>query len=154
MNIRLFHRQHRLCAEIEGERCALGVRPVWASPLSRPGQFLALLDAKGAEITLWSEPRASLDDQSWRAAHLEMRRRDLTARIERIVSLREDNGAAYFGVETDRGARDFVATGLSSSVVPFGDNRLLIVDADGNRYEIADIAALDENSRALLDEVL
>lgn len=153
MPIRLFHRQHQLCAEIENERCVIGVRPVWASPLSRPDRFLALLDAKGGELALWSEPRQSLSDDSWRAAQLEMRRRDLTARIARIESLREENGAAYFAVETDRGARDFVATNLSSSVVPFGDNRLLIVDADGNRFEIADIAALDERSRSLLDEL-
>lgn len=155
MKIELFFQpESRLCAHIEGERCVLGVKPVWASPLSRPDQYLALLDAKGKDFALLQDPARELSSESWTAAREELRRRDLTARIDKITSARAENGAAYFSVETDRGARDFVLTNISTNAIWFGENRLLLVDSDSNRFEIPDLAALDERSQLLLDGTL
>lgn len=149
-----FAPEHRLCAHFEGEKCVAGVRPVWASPISRPGEFLALLDAKGEEIALFRAPQNALSGDSWRAAQTELRRRDLSAKIESLESAREENGAAYFVAHTHRGRREFVVTNLSTNAIYFGENRLLLVDVEGNRFEIGDLNALDERSRALLDGIL
>jgi hypothetical protein len=155
MKIELFHQPPtRLCAQIEGEKCFIGVKPVWASPLSRPRQYLALLDAKGEDIVMLSEPEKELSSASWQAVQAEIRRRDLTSRVSRIESAREDNGAAYFSVETDRGRRDFVATNLSTNAIWFGENRLLFIDTEGNRFEIEDLAALDGRSRTFIEGIL
>lgn len=154
MKIELFFVDETLCTQIAQERCVRNVKPVWASPLSRPNKFLALVDPKGDDVALLIEPQLELSSESWDAVQSELRRRNLTAQIQRITSAREDNGAAYFSVETDRGARDFVATNLSTNAIWFGENRLLLVDADGNRFEIPDLNALDARSRAFVDGIV
>ncbi|BCM91408.1 hypothetical protein IAD21_03280 [Abditibacteriota bacterium] len=154
MKIELFRREQWLCAHIEGEKCAWNVRPVWASPLSRPNRYLALLDSKDKEFALIVNPQEELDADSWSIAQEEMKRRDLTARVARIESVREDGGAAYFVVETDRGRREFVANNLSTNALFYGESRLMLLDVDGNRFDFPDLEALDERSRALLDGIL
>jgi hypothetical protein len=155
MKIELFHQpETRLCAHIENEKCILGVKPVWAAPLSRPKKYLAILDSKGEDVALFTEPENELSSSSFEAVLAEIRRRDLTSRIARIQNVREDNGAAYFAVVTDRGARDFVATNLSTNAIWFGDDRLLFVDTEGNRFEIESLAALDDRSRAFIEGIL
>lgn len=154
MKIELFRREQVLCAHIEGEKCAWNVRPVWASPLSRPDRFLALLDSKDKEFALVINPQQELDAASWTAAQEEMKRRDLTARVTRVESAREEGGAAYFVVETDRGRREFVANNLSTNALYFGESRLILLDVDGNRFDFADLEKLDQRSRDLIDGVL
>lgn len=152
MKIELFFREQSLCAHLE-DRCAWNVKPVWASPLSRPNRFLALLDSKDKEVALIPDPHIELDAASWQAVQQEMKLRDLTARVTGIESAREDGGVAYFVVETDRGRRELVANNLSTNALYFGD-RLLLLDTDGNRFDFPDLNSLDERSRALLDGIL
>ncbi len=155
MKIELFFQpENRLCAHIEGEKCVMGVKPVWASPLSRPNQYLALLDAKGADIAMFKTPQSELSGDSWKAAQKEIRRRDLTAKIDSLESASEDNGVAYFVAHTDRGRREFVVTNISTNVIWFGEARLLLVDAEGNRFEVEDINGLDVKSRGMIDGIL
>lgn len=155
MKIELFFQPStRLCAQIDDERCAIGVKPVWASPLSRPGQYLSILDPKGDEIVMLPEPKQQLSGESWQAVQAEIRRRDLTSRVSQVISAREDNGAVYFSVASDRGERDFVCTNLSTNAIWFGENRLLLLDAEGNRFEIEDLATLDARSRSLIEGIL
>jgi hypothetical protein len=155
MKIELFFQPPtRLCAQIDDERSVVGVKPVWAAPLSRPGQYLSILDPKGEDIAMLVEPQTQLSSASWQAVQMEIRRRDLTSHVSRIESAREDNGAAYFSVETDRGDRDFVCTNLSTNAIWFGENRLLLLDTEGNRFEIEDLAGLDARSRALIEGIL
>jgi len=153
MKIELFKRDQTLCAILE-DRCAWNVKPVWASPLSRPNQFLALLNGKDKELALIPDPSRELSVASWQAAQSEMRLRDLTARVTSIESLREEGGVAYFAVETDRGHREFVANNLGTNAQFFGESRLMLLDTDGNRFDIPDLNALDERSRSLLNEIL
>lgn len=155
MKIELFFQpETRLCAEIDAHKCVWDVKPAWAAPLSRPNRYLALLDPKGEEVALLEEPSRELSPASWQAAQIELRRRDLTSRILRIEAAREDNGAAYFSVSTDRGPRDFVATNLSTNAIWFGENRLLFIDTQGNRFEIEDLAGLDARSQSLIAAIL
>ena len=155
MKIQLFFQpENRLCAHIEGEKCVMGVKPVWASPLSRPNQYLALLDSKGADFALLKTPQNELSGDSWKAAQAEIRRRDLTAKIDSLESASEDNGVAYFVAHTDRGRREFVVTNLSTNAIWFGEGRLLLIDAEGNRFEVADIEGLDAKSRGMIDGIL
>jgi hypothetical protein len=155
MKIELFFQPPtRLCAQIDDEKCVIGVKPVWASPLSRPGQYLSILDPKGEDLVMLFDPQQELSSASWQAVQVEIRRRDLTSRVSRLVSAREDNGAVYFSVSTDRGERDFVCTNLSTNAIWFGENRLLLLDTEGNRFEIEDMRGLDTRSRTLIEGIL
>jgi hypothetical protein len=155
MKIELFFQpENRLCAQIDDEKCVLGVKPVWAAPLSRSHRYLAILDPKGEDIVLLTEPKQELSEESWRVAQIDMRRRDLTSRIQSLESAREDGGAVYFSAQTDRGARDFVCTNLAANAIWFGEDRLLLVDAEGNRFEIESVSGLDTKSRTLIEGIL
>lgn len=154
MKLELFFRGDWLCAVIEGEKCAHAVKPVWASPLSRANRYMAILDSKDKEFAFLSDPQRELDATSWQNVQSELRKRDFTARISRIESANEEGGAAYWSAQTDRGPRDFVTNNHSQNALWFGDNRLLLLDADGNRFEIPDISRLDARSRAFIEGIL
>lgn len=130
------------------------VKAVWAAPQSRPGEFLVLLNAKGEEIMLLEKPEMQLSRESLRAVQEEIRRRDLTASVLRVANVRQEYGATYWTVETDRGQREFVTQNLSENSVWFGERRLLIVDVDGNRFEFEDMNRMDDRSRELVESIL
>ena len=57
-------------------------------------------------------------------------------------------------VETDHGIITFEIRNHNASVKPLYDGRVLIKDANDNRYEIPDIKKLDKRSQAMLDPKL
>ncbi|WP_309707633.1 DUF1854 domain-containing protein [Armatimonas sp.] len=124
-----------------------------SSPLRRPGKFLSLLDGKSEEIALVPSLE-DLEPESRKIAELELARRYLTARIQTLTSVRQEFGVTYWHALTDRGERDFVVQNLSESCLWLSESHLLIIDADNNRFEVADTHALDPNSRRLLESVL
>lgn len=155
MKIELFYEpKERLRATVEGEKSYLTVKPVWASPLTRPNNYLCLLDGKNEPIVMFSDPKVELSETSFQAVREELRRRDLTARVSAVTGARQEFGATYWSVETDRGPRDFVSQNLSESALWFGEHHVLLLDVEGNRFEIVDLEQLDVKSRALVDSIL
>jgi hypothetical protein len=129
------------------------VKPVWAAPISRPKAYLALLDGKGEEIAMLSDPGA-LPADSWAAVQRELRQRNLTALVTAVAHARQEFGATYRTVETDRGGREFVTQNLQENALWFSDTHLVLLDVDGNRFEIPDVSALDARSRAYVTMIL
>ena len=157
--MKLFFHASRLRATVptdeeHGERTHLEVKPAWAAPMSRPNKYLALLDGKDKEIALIENPAEELDAESWEAAQAELRSRYLTARVESVRSAKQEYGATYWSVESDRGPRDFVTQNLQENAQWLSSDHLLLLDVDGNRFEIASLRALDERSRALVEEIV
>ncbi len=148
-----FEPKDRLRLTVGGERSYHTVKPAWAAPLSHPDAYLALLDGKGQEIVTLPDPKA-LPAASWAAAQEALRRRYLTAAVTRVAHTRQEFGATYWSVETDRGKRDFVTQNLQENAIWLSDVHLLLLDVDGNRFEITDTAALDAASRRLIEMVL
>jgi len=124
-----------------------------SSPLRRPGRYLSFLDGSGDEIVL-VDSLDQLNATSREIAQIALRHRYLTSRIERISGLRQEFGVSYWDVETDRGPRDFVVQSLTEACQWLSERHLLLVDVDGNRFEIADRFLLDPVSRKHLDSVL
>ncbi len=143
----------RLRLTIEGDRSYHTVKPAWAAPLSRPGQYLALLDGKGKEIVTLPDPSV-LPPASLKAAQEELSRRYLTATVRAVAHAKQEFGATYWSVQTDRGDRDFVTQNLQENAVWLSPTHLLLLDVDGNRFEITDVAALDETSRRYVATIL
>jgi hypothetical protein len=129
------------------------VRPAWSAPLSRPNQYLALLNGKGEEIVTLNNPE-ELPFESLTAVREELRRRYLTATVEEIVHAKFEYGATYWSVDTDRGRRDFVTQHLQENAIWLSDTHLLLLDVDGNRFEITDTRALNAKSRAYINAIL
>jgi hypothetical protein len=135
------------------DRSYITVRPVWCAPLTRTNKYLALVDGKGDEIVMLPDPSV-LSESNWNAIERELRSRYLTAQISRIIHARQEFGASYWTVETDRGKRDFVAQSLQENAQWLSDTHLVLIDVDGNRFEIADVTALDDVSRKFLYNIV
>jgi hypothetical protein len=148
-----FEPKDRLRLTIGEEKSYTTVKPAWSAPLSHPNKYLALLNGKGEEIVTLPEPK-DLDEASFEAVTEEIRRRYLTATIQSVINARSEFGVTYWHVATDRGERDFVTQSLQENAQWLSEHHLLLIDVDGNRFEILDAQALDERSRLFLDQIL
>jgi len=129
-----------------------GVKVVPAFPISRPGSFVYFQDRDGKELGVLVDPRR-LDRESREVVLAQADQAYFMPRITRIIRVEERTGMgiAHWEVETDRGWNEFDVVSRSESVWFVGRDRLVIRDADGNRYLIEDLGALDKRSRRLAD---
>lgn len=151
--IQLFYHPKDRLRMTHGDVSYVTVKPVWASPLTRPNQYLSLMNGKGEEIVL-IENIDQLTSDSQNAVREELRRRYLTSQIHRVLSAKTEFGATYWHVVTDRGERDFVTQSLQENAQWLGTGHLLLLDVDGNRFELPNIPDLDANSQRILATVL
>ena len=152
--VRLFRQpEWQLRLTIDDDRSYTQVKVVRAAPLSHPDRYISLLDIKNEEICMIDDPTA-LDGDIREILRQELDRRYLTAVIERVLSLRNDFGTSYWEVETSRGTREFVVQNVAENAQWLGDSRLLLIDVDGNRFEIPDLEGLDKKSLGLINQVL
>ena len=138
---------------IEGDRSYLKIRVVCAAPLSQPDRYICLLDEKNEVICTIEDP-FDLDAASQRIVKEEIEQRYMTAIIKRVDSLKSEFGVSYWEVETDRGNREFVVRNVSENAQWITDRRLLLIDVDGNRFEISNLEVMDKRSRGLIQMVL
>jgi len=57
-------------------------------------------------------------------------------------------------VDSDRGPRDFVTQSLQENAQWLSPTHLMLIDVDGNRFEIADTRRLDERSRRFIEQII
>lgn len=153
-DLKLFYwPKDRLRLTVGRDRSYMTVKPAWASPLTYPDSFLALLDAKGEEIVFVPDPN-SLDQESLSAVREELSRRYLTATIEAVADAKSEFGVTYWHVITDRGPRDFVTQSLQENAQWLSPTHLLLMDVDGNRFELKDVTAMDTRSMSFLTSIL
>lgn len=129
-----------------------GVRVVLCAPLSDP-DALASVQSDGKELAML-RGLSRLPPASRKALESVLLEQYLTPRITKVRSLDYQFGAVYWNVETDHGPREFVMKGLSQHVRWLSDTRLILTDVDSNRFEVADLEALDEESRDWIGLVL
>ena len=153
-NIRLFREPPWILRlTIEGDRSYLKVKVVRAAPLSYTDRYISFLDSKDEEICMVDEMR-DLDEETCRLVGEELDRRYLTSVVEQVDSVRNEFGTSYWDVRTNRGKREFVVQNVAENAQWLGDRRLLLLDVDGNRFEIPDLEALDKQSLAFVEQVL
>ncbi len=148
-----YHPKDRLRLTIGEDKSYPTVKPAWSAPLSRPNQYLCLLDGKGNEIVMLPNP-TELPPNSWEAVQQELRRRYMTGTVAAIHEARVEYGATYWSVETNRGPREFVTQSLQENAQWLSPTHLLLIDVDGNRFEIPDVNALDTRSRNFITAIL
>ena len=152
-SIRLFREPPWILRLTIEDRSYTRVKIVRAAPLSHPNRYICILDAKDEEICMIDDLKA-LDPGMREIVDEELDRRYLTAVIEQVTSLRNEFGTSYWDVKTDRGEREFVVQNASENAQWLGDHRLLLIDVDGNRFEIPDLNSLDKKSMGLVELVL
>jgi hypothetical protein len=145
----------RLFATVAEELTVLRPRFLRVHPLTDPDRYLAIVgpDPEGKDFGLLRNWRR-LDRESRDIVNGELNRRYLHPVVKRIMSLRDYFGVAVCVFDTDRGLREATLRDVRDNVIYLGQSRILLTDAEGNRYDIRDVGALDAASKAMLAEVL
>jgi hypothetical protein len=129
------------------------VRAVLAAPLSQPNRYISFLDSAGQEICLIRD-LSDLAPADRLLLEEDLRARYLTSMIRRVVSVRREAAILYCKVDTDRGPRELVIQNSEENVRWLSQHRVLLIDVDGNRFEVSDLHALDKRSARMLVENL
>jgi hypothetical protein len=118
-------------------------------PLGKPNTHWSVRDAANKEIGLILEP-SQLDRDSQSALKREIERRYVSTSIRRIISISERYGIFEWTIDSDRGPVTFsTRLGKEASFRP-SPGRWIIIDTEGRRFEVRDLAALDAQSTTLL----
>ena len=139
--------------ELAGDQTYSRVRVKRAFPLTRDDCFIVVQDCEGKEIGSLARLDA-LDRDSRQAVEDELERAYFTPRIQRIAKVTVANRVPRWEVETDRGPRAFEIYSSRRDVRLLDAGRILVQDADGNRYEIPDYRLLEPASRVLVEEMI
>jgi hypothetical protein len=145
----------RVRVTIGEERSIVAPRFLRTHPLLDPDRYISIRegDPGGKEAGLL-RPWQRLDRESRELLQAELDRRYLHPVITRIVSAEHFWGLTLCVFETDRGVRQTTLREVRDNVVYLGESRVLLTDAESNRYDIPDVSALDPASRALLAQIL
>ena len=138
---------------IANECSYLKVSVTRAFPLSGPRHYIGLRDGTDNEIGIIRDIR-KLDSASRELVEEELKKRYFMPVIRRIKSIREEFGLSYWHVETDKGARQFIVRNPRDNLIAIGLRRVMVLDVDGNRFEIPDYTRLDPRSFAFVNRVL
>lgn len=124
-----------------------------AFPFSLGDEYLSVRDAEGKEIGIVRN-LAEFPEHVQKLIKEELEWVYYAPKIIKIFSVKEEFGYSYWDVETDRGLKRFTVRGTSESVIQVTETRILIIDMDGNRFEIPDIRDLDPKSFKMIDSLL
>ena len=125
------------------------VEPVYAFPVSETNRYIALRDEESNEIGIIEDIK-HLTHESRKALVEELQKRYFMPKITKINALEGQFGVTQWMVETSQGDVQF-SMRSRYDIVTLGNGRVLIKDADGNRYEIENYHKLDPQSLALLE---
>lgn len=136
----------------EGEKRIGTVEVKRAFPFEEENGCLVVENGEGEDVGVILELSSrSKEEQSVLSAYLE--RRYYMPKILSILKANNRYGFSYFKVMTDAGEAEFSVRDPYKSILTMG-KRLILTDADGNRYEIPDADALDKKSRKKIDSFL
>ena len=120
-----------------------------AFPLSDPKHYIGFLDGAGKDVGMLHDPD-QLDPESRKIVEEELEKRYFVPVVERVASVKEEFGTIYWTVDTDRGTKEIVVRNLRDNLQELAQGRVIITDADGNRYEFPDINKLDNKSLGII----
>ena len=121
-------------------------------PLTNPDEYISIREAdeKAKEIGVIAKLE-DLDKDQGDMIREQIKLRYFTPTITKVIDVKDEYGYAYWNVITTFGACRFTTGMGGDSVVSLSDARILILDIDGNRYEIADFNALSPAEKKKLD---
>lgn len=126
-----------------------GVVPVRAFPIQAPERDISLLDADGHEVA-WVDELARVPEPAQGLIRAAMAEREFMPEIRAILGVSSFSTPSTWQVRTDRGDTAFVLKG-DEDIRRLAGNTLLVTDSHGIQFLIRDMAALDRESRRLLD---
>ena len=118
-------------------------------PISGLNKYISLLDSEGNECAIIRNID-NLDPDSKALVEKVLEEYYMIPRITRFIEMTEKFKIWMWTAETDRGTITFEIRNHIASIKPLYDGRVLIKDANDNRYEIPDYRLLDKESQKML----
>lgn len=118
-------------------------------PITGLTKYIALLDSEGNEIAVIR----NIDDlmpESKKVVENCLREYYMIPRITRFIKMSEKFKIWMWTAETDKGICTFEIRNHLTAIKPLYDGRVLIKDANDNRYEIPDVNVLDSKSKKMI----
>jgi len=114
-------------------------------PFDFPWEFISVLDDEQAEIGIIRD-LSCFEGDEYELLRTELSRRYFAPTIKRIQNVKERYGFSYWRVTTEEGSVSFTLHDTFRSIIRAGEGRLILMDVNGNRFEIPDVEALDRKS--------
>jgi hypothetical protein len=121
-------------------------------PWTLPESYISIRDRKGKEMSLL-KTLAELDPASREVIEEEIRDKIFNPKIRRILSHAREFGVTSITADTDRGEVTFQIR-TRDDIRVLSPTHLLLRDADGSTYEVADLSRMDAASRRHLEQYL
>lgn len=118
-------------------------------PRSGSNKYIVILNEEGEQIAIIRNIE-NLDTDSRAVAEKVLNEYYMIPRIERFISMTDKFKVWMWTAQTDCGVITFEIRNHIASVKPLYDGRVLIKDANDNRYEIPDYRLLDKESIKML----
>ena len=118
-------------------------------PITGLTKYIALMDSEGNEIAVIRDINA-LMPESREVVENCLREYYMIPRITKFIKMSERFKIWMWTAETDKGVCTFEIRNHLTAIKPLYDGRVLIKDANDNRYEIPDVNLLDKHSKKLI----
>ena len=118
-------------------------------PITGLTKYIALMDSEGNEIAVIRDIN-DLIPESREVVENCLREYYMIPRITKFIKMSERFKIWMWTAETDKGICTFEIRNHLTAIKPLYDGRVLIKDANDNRYEIPDVNALDKHSKKLI----
>lgn len=118
-------------------------------PITGLTKYIALMDSEGNEIAVIRDIN-DLMPESREVVENCLREYYMIPRITKFIKMSEKFKIWMWTAETDKGICTFEIRNHLTAIKPLYDGRVLIKDANDNRYEIPDVNVLDKRSKKLI----
>ena len=118
-------------------------------PITGLTKYIALMDSEGNEIAVIRDIN-DLMPESREVVENCLREYYMIPRITKFIKMSERFKIWMWTAETDKGVCTFEIRNHLTAIKPLYDGRVLIKDANDNRYEIPDVNLLDKHSQKLI----
>ena len=127
----------------------IGLEPHRLFPISGLNKYISLLDSDGNEQAIIRNID-NLLPESKEALKSAINEYYMIPRITKFIKRTDKFKIWMWTVDTDKGVYTFEIRNSYASIKTLYDGRILIKDANDNRYEIPDLKALDKRSIKML----
>ena len=118
-------------------------------PITGLTKYIALVDSEGEQIAIIRDLNDLMED-SRKVAEKVLEEYYMIPRITKFIKMSEKFKIWMWTAETDKGIVKFEIRNHLTAVKPLFDNRVLIKDANDNRYEIPNLLDLDKKSQKMI----
>lgn len=137
-----------------GDEAEMPVRILLVAPLSDEQRTVSIMHQTEKRELALLYTLDTIGEKERQIIQNEIKRRYFFPKIQAILDINIHLGDYYWDVLTDRGPRKFLLNSPAMNIRWLSDQRLLLSDSEGIKYELENIQALDHDSRDWVDRIL